>query len=191
MPTDSSSRNCSECHIETHEEWQNSAHGEGELACVRCHNPHTTGLRADSMQELCANCHNEESYFYNSTAHAQQQLSCTDCHLKISESPMGEGHGRREHSFAVDLETCNQCHSEEMHLLSTGEDVETAAITVINNPQSSGELCEAQEEIITSEPNPAPASPVNYVFVAVVGMTFGVVVSPVAENWYGRITKRD
>ena len=191
MPTDSSSRMCGTCHIDTHAEWQVSAHGEGELACVRCHNPHTTELRASNMEELCSNCHSEESYFFGSTAHAQQELSCTDCHLKVSESPLGEGHGRREHSFGVDLETCNQCHSDEMHLVSMEEESNAPAVTIINNPIAGGESCEDAELAMSSEPDSAPASPLNYLLVAAVGLTFGVAVSPVAESWYGRFINRD
>jgi predicted CXXCH cytochrome family protein len=191
MPTDSSSRKCGTCHIDTHSEWESSAHGEGELACVRCHNPHTTELRAGDMQELCSNCHSEESFFYGSTAHAQRDLSCTDCHLKVSESPVGEGHGQREHTFAVDLDTCNQCHSQEMHLISMDEEADAAGVTIINNPIAGGESCEGSDPLTTSEPESAPASPLNYMLVAAVGLTFGMAVSPVAENWYGRFFKRD
>ncbi|MFN2188686.1 MAG: multiheme c-type cytochrome [Candidatus Promineifilaceae bacterium] len=191
MPTNSSSRNCSTCHVETYEEWQNSAHGEGELSCVRCHNPHTATLRAGSMEELCANCHNKESYFYNTTAHAEQDLGCTDCHLKITESPMGEGHGLREHTFAVDLETCNQCHADQMHLVGPDAESETAAITIINNPPASGDDGGNNKEVMTAEPEPATASPVNYLFVAIVGLMFGVTVTPLAENWIGRLRNRD
>lgn len=28
---------------------------------------------------------------------------------------MGEGHGRRLHTFSVGLDTCNQCHNDQMH----------------------------------------------------------------------------
>ncbi len=143
------------------------------------------------MEDLCATCHSEESYFFNTTAHAQEELSCTDCHLKISESPIGDGHGRREHTFAVDLDTCNQCHSDEMHLLDMDEEAETSGITIINNPLNGGDSCENAEEVITTEPDPAPASPANYLLVAAVGLTFGIAVSPVAESWYGRIVKKD
>lgn len=191
MPTDSSSRMCGRCHIDTHSEWLESAHGEGGLACVRCHNPHTTELRAGNMVDVCSSCHSEESFFYGSTAHAQQDLSCTDCHLKVSESPMGDGHGRREHSFAVDLETCNQCHGEEMHLLAMEEESNAPGVTIINNPIAGGESCEDPELTISSEPDSGPASPLNYLLVAAVGLTFGMAVSPVAENWYGRFVNRD
>lgn len=143
------------------------------------------------MEDLCSNCHSEESYFFSTTAHSEQDLSCTDCHLKISDSPVGEGHGRREHTFSVDLDTCNQCHGDEMHLISSDSDPAATEVTIINNPQAGGESCENQEEIVTSEPEQATASPVNYLFVAAVGLTFGVAVSPVAENWYGRFLKRD
>jgi hypothetical protein len=143
------------------------------------------------MQDLCSNCHSEESFFYGSTAHAQRDLSCTDCHLKVSETPVGEGHGQREHTFAVDLDTCNQCHSQEMHLISMDEEADAADVTIINNPIAGGESCEGDTPSMTSEPDSAPASPLNYLLVAVVGLTFGMAVSPVAENWYGRFFKRD
>ncbi len=191
MPTDPSSRLCGTCHIDTHNEWLTSAHGEGELSCIRCHNPHTAELKAANMQDLCSTCHSEEGYFYGETAHAQRGLLCTDCHLQVSESPIGDGHGQKEHTFAVDLETCNQCHSEEMHLLNIEEKPEASAITIINNPLNGGESCENEGATISAEPEAAPSSPLNYLLIAAVGLTFGVAIAPLAENWYGRFASRD
>jgi hypothetical protein len=78
-----------------------------------------------------------------------------------------------------------------MHLLRMDEEADIAGVTIINNPIAGGESCESPGPSMTSEPDPAPASPLNYLLVAAVGLTFGVAVSPVAENWYGRFVNRD
>ena len=193
MPTDPSARMCGTCHIDTHSEWSESAHGEGELTCVRCHNPHTTDLKTGSMQDLCTTCHNEEGHFYGYTGHAQQGLQCTDCHLRISDSPVGEGHGKRVHTFYVDLETCTQCHGEEMHFpLMNGEEAgATDTMWPAYNPTSS-EACENDEVLpINEEPVPPPAQPLNYLVVAAVGIGFGMAITPVAESWIRRRSTKD
>lgn len=197
MPTDPSSRLCGNCHIDTYAEWQSSAHGEGELACVRCHNPHTTQLKVGNMHDLCTTCHNEEGHFYNYTGHAQQGLQCTDCHLRVSETPLGEGHGQRLHTFSVDLQTCNQCHGEEMHFpvpagdesAQTTEMMQTAYAPLESTACPAGEG-EPTSEMVAEEPAPQPVQPLNYLLVAAVGMGFGAAVTPIAENWFQRLTHK-
>jgi formate-dependent nitrite reductase cytochrome c552 subunit len=194
MPTDSSSRLCGTCHIDTYAEWQTSEHGEGELSCVRCHSPHTQSLKEGNMQDLCTTCHADEGHFYTYTGHAQNGLTCTDCHLRISGSPMGEGHGQRLHTFDVDLATCTQCHGQEMHAPSEtsaepgAEDV-TAAMQIAYAP-SDGAACTFEEGAVVDQPAPQPAQPLNYLLVAAVGMGFGAAVTPVAENWFRRLFSR-
>lgn len=115
MPTNRSSEACGQCHTGTHDEWQLSQHGAEDLSCVRCHNPHTTNLKTESVQDVCIACHNEEAYFFAYTGHAEKGLLCTDCHLRVTETDPQGGHGTRDHTFAVDLTTCNECHEQEMH----------------------------------------------------------------------------
>ena len=195
MPTDPSARLCGTCHIDTHSEWQTSAHGEGELTCVRCHNPHTTSLKTGNMEDLCATCHTDEGHFFAYTSHAGEGLQCTDCHLRVSEAEMGEGHGQRVHTFAVDLVTCNQCHGDEMHYpASADESTDPAAFmwsTYSPNPE---EVCEANGfngSSFGDEPPAQPAKPLNYLVIAAVGMGFGVAVTPFAESWYRRFLAKD
>ncbi|MEK6256778.1 MAG: hypothetical protein N2C13_05620, partial [Chloroflexota bacterium] len=95
MPTDVSSRLCGSCHIETFNEWQTSVHSNEDLTCNQCHNAHTTTLKVENGQDLCKACHSEQVHDFSLTAHAETGLACTDCHLRISESEMGEGHGKR------------------------------------------------------------------------------------------------
>ena len=115
MPTNRSSEACGQCHTGTHDEWQLSQHGAEDLSCVRCHNPHTTNLKTESVQDVCIACHNEEAYFFVYTGQAEKGLLCTDCHLRVTETDPQGGHGTRDHTFAVDLTTCNECHEQEMH----------------------------------------------------------------------------
>jgi predicted CXXCH cytochrome family protein len=192
MPTDPSSRQCGTCHIDTYAEWQTSAHGEGEMACVRCHNPHTASLKEGNMHDLCTTCHTDEGHFYTYTGHAQEGLTCTDCHLRVSGSAMGEGHGQRLHTFEVDLATCTQCHGQEMHAPTT----EVAGAASVDEVMQTayaplGESCEYEEGAVVEEPAPQPAQPLNYLLVAAVGMGFGAAVTPVAENWYHRLRSKD
>jgi len=195
MPTDPSSRLCGTCHIDTHAEWQTSAHGEGEMGCVRCHNPHTTELKVSNMRDLCTTCHNQEGHFYAYTGHAQQGLQCTDCHLRVSNSPIGDGHGQRLHTFSVDLETCNQCHGEEMHFPMPGEEttdtsemMQTAYAPVSETSCTNGN---GNSQPVHEEPSPQPAQPLNYLLIAAVGMGFGAAVTPFAEGWYRRVINKD
>lgn len=187
MPTDPSARLCGTCHIDTHDEWQVSAHGEGEMTCVRCHNPHTTDLKVGNMRDLCTTCHTDEGHFYGYTAHAQQGLSCTDCHLRVSDSPTGEGHGKRVHTFAVDLHTCNQCHGEGMHFpVQSQEASSTGTEFMWSDYAPTEELCENTASNVVEEPESTQAGPLNYLLTAAVGMGFGIAVTPWAEGWLRR-----
>jgi predicted CXXCH cytochrome family protein len=192
MPTDLSSSQCGTCHVDTYAEWQASGHGEGELTCVRCHNPHTATLKEGNMHDLCTSCHTDEGHFYTYTGHAQRGLTCTDCHLRVSGSPMGEGHGQRLHTFDVDLATCTECHGQEMHG-PADQDSAAGAAEVMRTAYapSTESACTAGEEgAIIDEPAPQPAQPFNYVLVAAVGMGFGAAVTPVAEGWFRRFGSR-
>jgi predicted CXXCH cytochrome family protein len=190
MPTDPSSRLCGTCHIDTFDQWQVSAHGEGELTCVRCHNPHTTSLKTGTMEDLCITCHNEEAYYYNFTSHAQEGLSCNDCHFRVSDSEMGNGHGRRLHTWEVDLETCSECHGLSMHFPSIESQEGDQAMmwtTFASEDEESG----STPTPLIDEPERAEAGPFNYLVVAAVGMGFGIAVTPWAEKWYRRLISKD
>jgi len=191
MPTDPSSRLCGTCHIDTYNEWEISEHGQGEMACVRCHNPHTATLKVGGMQDLCMTCHNEEGHFYAYTDHAEKGLACTDCHLQVSDNPMGDGHGKRQHTFSVDLETCNSCHSDSMHYPTDGASIEGSSnVNPAAYTTSEEVACAYEGEILTEDPTVTSAHPWGYLLVAAAGAGLGVAVSPWAEDWYRRLNGR-
>lgn len=180
MPTDISSRLCGKCHLQTHEEWSDSTHAQEDLSCVRCHNPHTTELRASDAQELCSSCHNDEVHFFAYTVHAQEGVTCLDCHLQVSEVQMGDGHGARHHTFTVGMDTCSNCHTLDMHYPVDRVPSEEMPVA----PMSSV----LESSVVQEEPN--PTSPVGFALLAgFVGMAFGMILAPWSERWYRRINK--
>lgn len=183
MPTNVSSRLCGECHIDTFSQLEISTHGQEGLTCIRCHNSHTTSLKTAGVQDLCQSCHKEQTHFFTYTSHYAQGLLCTDCHLSIAEGVMGEGHGRREHTFTADLKTCTECHGEGLHY-PTGELDEPEP----TNAMQAGLAPLGPEESLALEPS--PVSPLGFaVLASLVGMAAGMLLAPWLERWYARINK--
>lgn len=185
MHTYYSSETCGECHLETFADWQVSTHGESDMTCVNCHNPHTNTIKEENVGTLCQTCHTNEGYYFNMTVHAEEGLLCTDCHLRVSGTPLGEGHARRSHTFVVDLETCNECHGENMHYPANNEvdggpgfhesGSGDSPLSFMSNPPA-------------VELNPSPISPINLaVLTAVIGLAFGFVGSPLFERWFHKV----
>lgn len=203
MPTNRSSEACGSCHVETHDDWQLSQHAKEELTCVRCHNPHTTKIKTDSVQELCITCHNEDAYYFAFTAHSQEGLLCTDCHLTVSTEPLGDGHSKRSHTFGVDLQTCNACHDHEMHSpmqdavlmngvlpTSAGDGLDGQA-TAVSTCESLTALQSSRSHIVSAE-TIVPSAPVSdttpfaFVIPTAFGLLMGVMLSPLFERAYRR-----
>jgi hypothetical protein len=106
-----------------------------------------------------------------------------------NETPeeMGEGHGSRVHTFAVDLESCAKCHEEDMHYPTV--DAMTPA------DDSAGEAASEQALSLASalpmESEPDPVSPFGFaVLASLVGMGFGIVVAPWLEKWNRRVNNK-
>lgn len=178
MPSKGGAEDCGSCHVDTHIQWQVSGHGHADLSCGNCHNPHTTEIRAADSQALCRTCHNQESHFYELTAHASEGLLCTDCHLRLTDASAGEGHGRRIHTFEVDLRSCTQCHGAEMHYPVTN---------AMLPPVMTAETVQADEATATpsNEPlaarivdEPQPVSGFTYILAVTVGVVLGVIIAP-------------
>ena len=185
MQTDISSRMCGECHVDTFAEWETSQHGQEELTCARCHNPHSNELRLGSMQDTCRTCHKEETHFFTFTAHADEGLLCTDCHLQTKTEPLGDGHSQISHTFSIGSDTCTNCHKEDMHLpaSTTAENSEETAV------MQAGFLPAGQsEERINTSAHPSTTSPYNFaILAALIGMAFGLVGSPWLEKWQEKL----
>lgn len=189
MPTAGSAEDCGSCHVDTHVQWQTSGHGHADLSCENCHNPHTTEIRAEDSQALCRTCHNQESHFYELTAHAEQGLLCTDCHLRLTDASAGEGHGKRIHTFDVDLRSCTQCHGAEMHYPVQNAMLPQEEQEVATQASTDPEAAVTQTPATSIVEVPEPANGANYVLAVTVGLALGIIVAPGLDHLYRRMTR--
>jgi predicted CXXCH cytochrome family protein len=185
MPTDRSANLCGTCHTETMFEWQISKHRDVDLACSGCHDPHGTDLKPTSGPSLCASCHRDRAANFAHSAHSQQGLTCADCHLGPLDSPTGEGHAVRDHSFHVRLETCNACHAYQMH-----DPVQVHPDRPTPEPPAAMADESAPVEATTVSSEPMPVSPLGFGVVSMlVGMAGGTILAPWLERWYQRFRR--
>ncbi len=175
MRADRTGKLCGDCHTETYFEWQVSNHGEHNLDCTDCHDPHTTSLKAEDESALCASCHQERSENFAHTKHSEQGLTCVDCHLsQIAVSGQG-GHAKRDHTFFVSLETCTNCHVGQMH---DAMDVHTGEL--VAEPEIDA-MAAVQAAPVSAEP--VPVSPLGFTILAgMVGIAVGIVVTPMIDR---------
>lgn len=183
MYTDTSSRLCGECHVDTFEQLKEAVHSQEGMACIRCHNPHDNGLRAGGVEDTCRSCHRDEVHFYTFTDHAAEGLLCTDCHMQITKDAGENGHP--QHTFTVGKETCTECHIEEMHYPSSAQSAATPPDAMLLQAGFMPPMGDLDAANLDSEP--METSHVNLiVLAAIIGMMFGLVGSPWLEKYYRR-----
>jgi predicted CXXCH cytochrome family protein len=173
---------CGECHTDTVFEWQNSRHGQSDLTCVNCHDPHGTSLKTDDASTLCASCHGTRVAAFAHSAHAAQDLTCTDCHIGEKDGELGMGRARHTHTFAVNLDTCTRCHENEIHNPTVAMLIESGT-PVPPDSQSSGQPTNVST-------NPPPVSPLGIAtFTGLIGLAFGIVLAPILEKGFRRVSR--
>jgi len=176
IPVDRSGKLCGTCHTETYFEWQASQHRQNFLACSSCHDAHATQLKTGDPASLCAKCHQTRSDNFTHTAHSEKGLTCADCHLSTLNGDPGEGHATRDHSFNVRLDTCNKCHSYQMHDPGKMHEVPPA-------PEPVDAMAAVVTASVTTEPK--SVSPLGFALVAgLIGLAVGMVLAPWLEKTY-------
>lgn len=129
---------CDTCHAEKSKEWTSSRHGEIDLGCATCHEPHSQQQKVlDDNQLICANCHKAQFEAAHDSTHMAAGLSCENCHL-------GEDSG---HTFKATIASCESCHSdihEANQLIAAGVMVEPVAT------EPAEALAEATEPAVAS-----------------------------------------
>lgn len=107
---------CADCHATTYHEWEMSAHGNAEMPCTSCHNPHEQALRFGNAEALCLNCHgDEERTDYVHVSHETED--CVSCHwhkgMFDAETHLVTGElFPSGHEAQVETVSCIECHSE-------------------------------------------------------------------------------
>ncbi len=196
MPVDLSPDLCARCHSDSRfgwQGWQGSAHYQRGMNCSTCHDPHSASLKItkafgsgksyNDASQLCVNCHKDVSMDFPYSVHQKQGVTCIDCHVTHTEQSSADAHAVPDHSFKANLDSCNTCHSDQMHsAASSGQFTPGTAATVSNPPQM-------QQAGLT--PDPSPVSPIGYAGLAgLMGLAAGMVMAPWLEKWYRRATAR-
>ncbi len=175
MRADRTGKLCGDCHSETYFEWQVSSHGEHEMDCADCHDPHTTSLKAENEDVLCASCHQERSENFAHSAHSQQGLGCVDCHLSQLAVSGQEGHSKRDHTFFVSMEACTNCHVGQMHDTANVHQDEVVVEPAVD--------AMAAVEALPVRAEPVPVSPLGFTVLAgLVGVAVGIVITPLIDR---------
>lgn len=151
MQLDVDSSVCSDCHVETHQDWLNTPHAEAGVQCIGCHRSHSQNLRL-ADEALCKSCHRDRLLDTGHLAHSRVNINCIDCHTKPTTSltnaslEMG-GSPAPRHEFSVATEVCANCHGQTFH--------EDDAAMVANTAEGSafGSPADATVEAQTQESN--------------------------------------
>jgi predicted CXXCH cytochrome family protein len=196
--TDDSPELCGRCHSDTRfgwGEWEGSTHYARGMECTTCHDAHSASLKFTTARDgsgfqdasqLCISCHREASMDFPYTKHHQEGVSCINCHVDHLQQEEYPPHTVPDHSFEASLNTCNSCHSEQMH--ASAEAVSTGASEVIANANIPVEVPVVVEAAVT--PEPTPVSPMGYAGLAgLLGLAGGIVLAPWLEKVYRREVK--
>lgn len=161
MNLDVDSSVCSDCHLETHEQWQDSPHAQAGVQCIGCHMSHSQDFRLTD-EALCGACHRGRLEDFAHTAHETADVSCTDCHLSAGAkretgalASLDQSIARPEapnHRFTVvSSEACVTCHGQTIHEVTPRDDLtQVANQELIAMAEQAPELAtelEAQEQI--------------------------------------------
>ena len=122
---------------------------------------------------------------FSYTSHHDEGLSCVDCHVNHLENAERTAHTVPDHSFNANLDSCNTCHSQQMH-----SPTEATNAGVTSSPVSAQPTEEIKLASVTPEPD--PVSPIGFSALAgLIGLAGGMVLAPWLERWYQRTVKHD
>ncbi len=117
---------------------------------------------------------------YDLTLHAESGLVCADCHLRIAEGEMGGGHGERVHSFAVTIDTCSECHFDDLH---SSDESNSATIRSLIFESETG--ANSSQSLLQAEPS--KVSPTGFTILGTLfGVGAGMIMAPWLEKWFQR-----
>jgi predicted CXXCH cytochrome family protein len=195
MPVYRQSDLCARCHSDVRfgwQDWQGSTHFQRGMSCATCHDPHSASLKVvtprdgsaqfTDASQLCITCHKDVSMNFPYTQHQQQGVTCIDCHVTHSETAPPEAHTMPDHSFNANLNSCNACHSDQMHSPAEALGTDEPVLTLSSPSQ------QLQQAGLNAKPS--PVSPWGYAgLAALIGLAAGMVLAPWLEKWYSRAVR--
>lgn len=145
--TESEENTCVTCHGDASTQWYDGQHGDLNMDCATCHEPHSLQQKLiGSNQTTCEACHKKQVNAGHGSTHAAAGATCSSCHIGNET-----GHG-----FNATLATCNSCH-EDIHdanrLVASGFEF-SAPPTATEEPASGGENGEGAESGLPEEQEP-------------------------------------
>ena len=142
MHLDVDSSVCSDCHVDTYAEWQDSLHAQAGVQCIGCHLSHSQDFRLTD-EALCGTCHRDQLEDFAHTSHQSSEVGCTDCHLPsahanetealLASADQSIGHSMAppSHSFTVvSSQACVGCHGQTIHEVVPGDELTTQTANV-------------------------------------------------------------
>jgi hypothetical protein len=117
---DKSAETCGACHLNEFNDWKTSAHGQINVDCASCHNPHSQQIMTiGDNKTACETCHTSTKEGTQHSTHWEAGLTCVDCHKNTTVNT--------GHSFMIGSDTCLKCHAEAIHtsdlMVKAGVDV--------------------------------------------------------------------
>lgn len=106
-------RLCLGCHQGEHANFERSAHGEGNVSCIGCHDIHASkeeGLLKAPQPTLCYQCHTDIKPQFSMPFHHKVDeglVQCSDCH-----DPHGAFEKKGLKSATQQDAVCVKCHTE-------------------------------------------------------------------------------
>jgi hypothetical protein len=161
MHLDVDSSVCSDCHVDTYEQWKDSPHGQAGVQCIGCHLSHSQDFRLTD-EALCGACHRNQLEDFAHSVHSAQDVTCTDCHLSTTASsepvalasihePIG-GTAAPSHRFSVvSSQACAGCHGQAIHEEALPGSVSQVATSVQLPSTTAGPAPELVSELEAAE----------------------------------------
>lgn len=194
---------CADCHTTTYSEWTQSAHGEQQLGCTTCHNPHPQTLRFDDADALCLNCHDssvlpaQDDYIH--LVHEERQ--CVDCHWHHAELEDLLAHYDTGnlfptgHDALVETRACVSCHADisETGAVEEGEQIAEELGLTSANPlhEAAVRIEELESEVDTLEAQGANTSSLRLAQGFVIGVALGGVLIFLVTRFRRRSSELD
>lgn len=184
---------CATCHTTTFHEWEMSAHGEQQLACTSCHNPHPQQIRFGDNNALCTNCHEDSATEgYAHTTHVEEE--CTSCHWHNTVDYDPAQHiatgelVSSGHDAQVETRACVDCHEgQEVALVSDTEGEEGELVLSPNL-----EIQELLVEVESVRAQGQNTAAVRLIQGLLVGIAFGGIITIIAVRLRpGRFSKEE
>lgn len=101
--TESEESTCGSCHGDAYKQWYEGQHGDLNMTCATCHEPHSLQQKLTGDNTLiCEACPKKQVNAGHGSTHEAAGADCAACHIGNET-----GHG-----FSVTLATCNSCHDD-------------------------------------------------------------------------------